>query len=362
MNMPPKRLSSELTAALHDGLAIPAHPLALNKDRRLDETRQRALTRYYIEAGAGGIAVAVHSTQFEIRDKDVGLLEPVLRLAAEEADHANLDRPFMKIAGICGPLEQAMAEAELASRLGYDAGLLSMGGLGDLTEEQLLERTRCVAEVLPVFGFYLQPSVGGRTLSFDFWRAFAEIDGVVAIKMAPFNRYQSLDVVRAVMESKRRDEIALYTGNDDNIVIDLLTKFRFQVGGQTVEKRIVGGLLGHWALWTRQAVQLLADIKKVRDSESIPAEWLTRAAEVTDSNAAFFDPAHQFRGCIPGIHEVLRRQGLLEGRWCLNPQEELSPGQMEEIDRVYRQYPHLNDDEFVKVHVDGWLGSANIEP
>ncbi|HWO55091.1 MAG TPA: dihydrodipicolinate synthase family protein [Paenibacillus cookii] len=360
MNTTPQRLNPELAAALHDGLAIPAHPLALDGRRRLDERRQRALTRYYIAAGAGGIAVAVHSTQFEIRDKDVGLLEPVLRLAAEEAANANLSRPFMKIAGICGPAEQAVAEAELASRLGYDAGLLSMGGLGELTEEQLLDRTRRVADVLPVFGFYLQPSVGGRTLSFDFWRAFAEIDGVIAIKMAPFNRYQSLDVVRAVMESDRRDEIALYTGNDDNIVIDLLTKFRFEVGGRVVEKRIAGGLLGHWAVWTRQAVTMLEEIKKVREAELVPAEWLTRAAEVTDSNAAFFDPAHQFRGCIPGIHEVLRRQGLLKGRWCLNPQEELSPGQMEEIDRVYRQYPHLNDDAFVKARLDGWLGPANI--
>ncbi|GIP29795.1 dihydrodipicolinate synthetase [Paenibacillus sp. J23TS9] len=351
-----KLMTPELQKALHDGLAIPAHPLALNADRQLDERRQRALTRYYIASGAGGIAVAVHSTQFEIRDKGIDLLEPVLRMAAEEVDRADLKHPFMKIAGICGPTEQAVAEAKLAAGLGYDAGLLRMGGLGSWTEDQLLERVRRVAGIIPVFGFYLQPSVGGRTLSFEFWRAFAGIEGVIAIKMAPFNRYQSLDVIRAVMESERRDEIALYTGNDDNIVVDLLTKFRFKVDGQTLEKRIVGGLLGHWAVWTHQAVELLNEIKKVRDEEHIPAEWLTYAAEITDSNAAFFDPAHQFHGCIPGIHEVLRRQGLLEGRWCLNLQEELSPGQMEEIDRVYESYPHLNDDDFVKTNIHHWLG------
>ncbi|MWV46985.1 dihydrodipicolinate synthase family protein [Paenibacillus sp. HJL G12] len=350
-----KPISLELGEALHDGLAIPAHPLALNADRELDERRQRALTRYYMASGAGGIAVAVHSTQFEIRDKGIDLLEPVLRMAAEEVERAGLDRPFMKIAGICGPTEQAVAEAGLAASLGYDAGLLSMGGLSGWTEEQLLKRTRRVAEIIPVFGFYLQPSVGGRTLSFEFWRAFAEIEGVIAIKMAPFNRYQSLDVVRAVMESERRDEIALYTGNDDNIVVDLLTKYRFKVNGQTVEKRIVGGLLGHWAVWTHQAVELLHEIKRVREEEQIPAEWLTRAVEVTDSNAAFFDPAHEFHGCIPGIHEVLRRQGLLEGRWCLNPKEELSSGQLEEIERVYDSYPHLNDDDFVKANLQLWL-------
>ncbi len=351
-----KPISPELREALQDGLAIPAHPLALNADRRLDERRQRALTRYYAASGAGGIAVAVHSTQFEIRDKGIDLLEPVLRMAAEEVDRAALKRPFMKIAGICGPTPQALAEAELAAGLGYDAGLLSMGGLAGWTEEQLLDRTRRVADIMPVFGFYLQPSVGGRTLSYEFWRAFAEIEGVVAIKMAPFNRYQTLDVVRAVMESGRCDEIALYTGNDDNIVVDLLTTFRIRIGGQIVEKRIVGGLLGHWAVWTHQAVNLLNEIKEVRNNGLISAEWLTRAAEVTDSNAAFFDPAHQFHGCIPGIHEVLRRQGLLEGRWCLNPQEELSPGQLEEIDRVYNSYPHLNDDAFVKDHLPQWLG------
>ncbi|SHE14008.1 Uncharacterised protein [Chlamydia abortus] len=350
-----KELTPEQLRALHDGLAIPAHPLALDENRKLDERRQRALTRYYMAAGAGGVAVGVHSTQFEIRDKDVNLLEPVLRLAAEEVDRANLDRPFLKIAGICGPTEQAIAEAELAVRLGYDMGLLSMGGLQNWTEEQILDRTRAVAEIIPVFGFYLQPSVGGRIFSFRFWEQFANIPGVMAIKMAPFNRYQTIDVARAVCYSERRDEIALYTGNDDNIVNDLLTVYRFQVNGQPVEKRIVGGLLGHWAVWTRKAVELLEEIKQVRNNEQLSAEWLTRNIEVTETNAAFFDPANHFAGCIPGIHEVLRRQGLLAGRWCLNPKEELSPGQMEEIDRMYRDYPHLNDDEFVKQHLNEWL-------
>lgn len=350
-----KELTPEQLRALHDGLAIPAHPLALDENRKLDERRQRALTRYYMAAGAGGVAVGVHSTQFEIRDKDVNLLEPVLRLAAEEVDRANLDRPFLKIAGICGPTEQAIAEAELAVRLGYDMGLLSMGGLQNWTEEQILDRTRAVAEIIPVFGFYLQPSVGGRIFSFRFWEQFANIPGVMAIKMAPFNRYQTIDVARAVCYSERRDEIALYTGNDDNIVNDLLSVYRFQVNGQPVEKRIVGGLLGHWAVWTRKAVELLEEIKQVRNNEQLSAEWLTRNIEVTETNAAFFDPANHFAGCIPGIHEVLRRQGLLAGRWCLNPKEELSPGQMEEIDRMYRDYPHLNDDEFVKQHLNEWL-------
>lgn len=350
------RLSDEKKRALHEGLVIPAHPLALTQERKLDERRQRALTRYYADSGAGGIAVAVHSTQFEIRDPSVALFETVLRLAVEESAVVREQRPFFLIAGICGPLEQALQEAKTAAALGYDVGLVSMGGLSELTEEEHLERVRAISEVIPVFGFYLQPSVGGRTFSYSFWRAFAEIPGVVAIKMAPFNRYQTLDVVRAVMESERRDDIALYTGNDDNIVNDLLTVFRFPVNGKTVEKRIVGGLLGHWAVWTRKAVELLEKIKAARTLPEISTDWLTRNMEITDCNAAFFDPAHHFQGCIPGIHEVLRRQGLLEGRWCLNPEEELSPGQMEEIDRVYRMYSHLHDDVFVAENLSRWLG------
>ncbi|MBU7316496.1 dihydrodipicolinate synthase family protein [Paenibacillus oleatilyticus] len=350
-----KPLSPEQSRALHEGLVIPAHPLALDEQRRLDERSQRALTRYYIASGAGGVAVGVHSTQFEIREPQFNLLEKVLRMASEEVDRANIKRPFLKIAGLCGPTEQALSEADTAVGLGYDAGLLSMGGLQSLSEAQILERTARVAEKLPVVGFYLQPSVGGKVFSFDFWKEFATIPGIVAIKMAPFNRYQTIDVVRAVCYSPRRDEIALYTGNDDNIVNDLLTTYRFMVDGKPVEKRIVGGLLGHWAVWTRKAVELLEEIKQVRESGTIGSEWLTRNVAVTDANAAFFDPAHGFAGCIPGIHEVLRRQGLMKGIWCLNPHETLSPGQAEEIDRVYRDYPEWNDDAFVREHLASWM-------
>ncbi|MFU1793753.1 dihydrodipicolinate synthase family protein [Paenibacillus azoreducens] len=349
-------LSPELFQALHEGLVIPAHPLALDGNRQLDERHQRALTRYYAASGAGGIAIGVHSTQFEIRDEPYNLYEPVLRMAAEEIANANINRPFIKVAGICGPTDQAIRETEFAQSLGYDAALLSMGGLADWSEYDILERTKQVAAIMPVIGFYLQPSVGGRIFSVDFWLKFAEIPNVVAIKMAPFNRYQTIDVARAVCYSSRRDEIALYTGNDDNIINDLLTTYRFEVGGETVEKQIVGGLLGHWAVWTQKAVKLLEEIKRVRTNGEISTEWLTKNVQVTDSNAAFFDPAHHFAGCIPGIHEVLRRQGLLQGIWCLNPNETLSPGQMEEIDRVYREYPHLNDDAFVSAHLAEWLG------
>ncbi|GAV15095.1 dihydrodipicolinate synthase family protein [Paenibacillus sp. chi10] len=349
------KLSNTLHEALHQGLVIPAHPLALNEEHQLDERHQRALTRYYIASGAGGIAVGVHSTQFEIRDPKHDLFETVLRMAVEEVERANIERPFMKIAGVCGSTEQTMREAELAQQVGYDAALLSMGGLSSMSEEELLERTERVSAIMPIIGFYLQPSVGGRVLSFDFWRKFADIPNVVAIKMAPFNRYQTIDVVRAVCYSDRRDEIALYTGNDDNIVNDLLTTYRFDVRGQSIEKRIVGGLLGHWAVWTKKAVELLEEIKKERERGEISGEWLTRNIQITDCNAAFFDTAHQFHGCIPGIHEVLRRQGLLKGIWCLNPNETLSAGQADEIDRVYRQYSHLHDDEFVAAHLQEWL-------
>ncbi|MFC5651163.1 dihydrodipicolinate synthase family protein [Paenibacillus solisilvae] len=348
-------MSQEQTRALHDGLVIPAHPLALDKDRRLDEAHQRALTRYYMAAGAGGVAVGVHSTQFEIRDPKFGLYEKVLSLAAEEVKRAQLQRPFIQVAGICGPIEQALHEAEISAGLGFDAGLLSMGGLQGSSESDILKRTEKVAEIIPVIGFYLQPSVGGKAFSFDFWRAFADIQGVIAIKMAPFNRYQTIDVVRAVCYSERRDEIALYTGNDDNIVADLLTAYRFRIEDRIVEKRIVGGLLGHWAVWTKKAVELLEEIKRIRTQQNISPEWLTRNIEITDANAAFFDPAHGFAGCIPGIHEVLRRQGLMQGTWCLNPHEQLSEGQQEEIDRVYREYPYLNDDDFVQKQLADWL-------
>lgn len=352
------QLKPELHQLLHRGTVIPAHPLALDAKRCLDERRQRALTRYYIAAGSGGIAVGVHSTQFEIRYPKIGLFEPVLRLAAEEVEAAGLQRPFLKVAGICGPTEQAVREAELAAGLGYDLGLVSNGGLTDCGEAELIRRTEAISAVLPVCGFYLQPSVGGRRLSFAFWRELAELPGVKAIKIAPFNRYQTLDVVRAVCESSRRDDIALYTGNDDNIVADLLTVYQCRTAaGEMVEKRIVGGLLGHWAVWTSKAVELLEEIIALRESGApIPSELLTRGIRITDANAAFFDAANGFKGCLPGIHEVLRRQGLLAGRWCLDPEEELSPGQIEEIDRVYRAYPDLNDDPFVQARLQQWLG------
>jgi dihydrodipicolinate synthase/N-acetylneuraminate lyase len=332
---------------LKQGLVIPAHPLALNASRKLDERRQRALTRYYLAAGARGIAVAVHTTQFAIRNPTIALLKPVLELAAEETR----GKDVVKIAGICGERQQAVTEAELAKSLDYGAGLLSLAALRKASVPELLEHARACAEVLPVVGFYLQPAVGGRLLSYEFWRQFAEIPNVVAIKIAPFNRYQTLDVVRAVVESGRANEISLYTGNDDNIVSDLLTEFNF--GGRYA--RIVGGLLGHWAVWTKGAVSLLACIKQNLASAS--DRLLTTAQQVTDMNAAIFDARHQFHGCIAGIHEVLRRQGLLEGRWCLDTAEDLSPGQSEEIDRICQFYPHLReaDDLLIQENLDAWL-------
>jgi hypothetical protein len=335
----------QLREKLLSGLVIPAHPLALNSQRQLDERRQRALTRYYLAAGAGGIAVGVHTTQFAIRDPKFGLLESVLALAAEESRGNGI----VKIAGVCGQNKQALAEAELAARFGYDAALLSLADLKHDTIPQLLEHARAVATVLPIIGFYLQPAVGGRLLTYEFWRQFVEIENAVAIKIAPFNRYQTLDVVRALAQSGRAQEVALYTGNDDNILNDLLTKFDF--GTQPI--RIAGGLLGHWAVWTKTAVSHLALAKQ--HSDPVPGELLTLAQQITDANSAIFDSAHNFRGCIPGIHEILRRQGLLEGRWCLDPEEELSPGHSAELDRVCGSYPHLQDDAFVKEHLDEWL-------
>jgi dihydrodipicolinate synthase/N-acetylneuraminate lyase len=339
--------------ALRNGIVIPAHPLALTGSRKLDERRQRTLTRYYHAAGVGGIAVGVHTTQFAIRDPKHALLRPVLELAAEtlrKCDGA-AGRQTVRIAGICGHTEQAVAEARLAREIGYHAGLLSLAALQKASDGELINHCRCVAQEIPLFGFYLQPAAGGRLLSREFWRRFVEIPNVLAIKIAPFNRYQTLDVVRAVVESGRASDIALYTGNDDSIVIDLLTEYT--IGDTRV--RIVGGLLGHWACWTKKAVELLDECKRVRTGKSVPASLLALAAQVTDCNAAFFDAANNFSGCIPGIHEVLHRQGLLEGIWCLDPAETLSPGQADEITRVYRLYPHLNDDAFVAKHLDEWL-------
>jgi len=328
---------------LREGQVIPAHPLALNAARKLDERRQRGLTRYYIDAGAGGVAVGVHTTQFAIRDPAIGLYRTVLELAVDEANTARkTSRPFAMIAGVCGHPPQALAEAELAASLGYHAGLLSLGGWREETEAAMIEHCRAVAEVIPLFGFYLQPAVGGRVLSYDFWRRFSEIPNVWAIKIAPFNRYQTFDVVRAVVEAGR-DDIALYTGNDDNIVADLLTPYPIDVGGTPVQRWIDGGLLGQWAVWTRGAVKLLERIKRVRECGSIDSSLLSLGAALTDANAAVFDAANAFRGCIPGIHEVLRRDRLLDGIWCLDPHETLSPGQGENITRVTRSYPELTD-------------------
>lgn len=349
--------NTSLRHLLQRGLVIPACPLALNAHRALDERRQRALVRYYAAAGAGGLAVGVHTTQFCIREPHVGLFEPVLSLVAEELSRADQRRsePLVRVAGVCGATKQAVAEAGLVRGLGYHAALLSLGALRDSSEDELIAHCRTVAEVMPLIGFYLQPSVGGRALPYSFWRRFAEIENVVAIKVAPFNRYQTLDVVRAVAEADR-DDLALYTGNDDNIVMDLLTPFRFEGRAGTIERRFAGGLLGHWAVWTRKAVELHAECQRLVESAApIPAEMLRRNVQVTDANAAFFDAANGFGGCIPGLHEILRRQGLLEGTWCIDPHETLGPGQREELDRVCRAYPHLADDEFVEQHRDEWL-------
>jgi len=343
---------------LRPGLVIPAMPLALTSDRKFDERRQRALVRYYIDAGAGGIAVAVHSTQFQIRDPAVGLFEPVVEAVSLAADQhcERRNRPLVKIAGVCGDEHQALREAQTVREHGYHACLLNLGSLADADIPRLIRHCRAVADVLPLVGFYLQAAAGGRLLPYRFWREFAEIENVIAIKLAPFNRYHTLDVVRAVAEAGRENDIALYTGNDDNIVADLVTPYRIHTARGEVTMRLVGGLLGQWAVWTRKAVELLDEIHTITAKDApIPPALLARGIEVTDCNAAIFDAANGFAGCIPGIHEVLRRQGLLAGTWCLDPALGLSPGQAEEIDRVYRQYPHLNDDAFVREHLDEWL-------
>ncbi|WP_417395649.1 dihydrodipicolinate synthase family protein [Gimesia chilikensis] len=348
---------SIITKTLQQGTAIPAHPLALNASRQLDERRQRALSRYYIASDVGGLAVGVHTTQFEIREPGIDLFQPVLELASEEMDRADATRrvPLIRVAGICGPTDQATREASIAREAGYHYGLLSLSALKEADEDTLIQHCRAVAEIIPVFGFYLQPDVGGRLLPYSFWRRFCEIENVAAIKMAPFNRYHTLDVIRAVAESGRED-IALYTGNDDNIVLDLVTPFRFRSGENVLERRIRGGLLGHWAVWTSRAVEILDECQQIASrGEAISLSILQLNTEVTDCNAVFFDVANRFQGCIPGIHEVLRRQGLLEGTWCLNPQETLGSGQLAEIDRIYEAYPHLNDDAFVAEHLDNWL-------
>ena len=349
-------LSDAVLAPLRRGSVIPAHPLALDETRQLDVSRQRALTRYYLDAGAEGLAVGVHTTQFEIRLPEINLYEPVLRIAREEFDDfaANTQKPVIRIAGIIGQTQQATREASLALSQGYHAGLLSLAAFPEASNQTILEHCRRIADIIPIVGFYLQPAVGGRILDVDFWREFAQIENVIAIKIAPFNRYQTLDVVRGVIESGRVDEIALYTGNDDNILVDLLSEYRLPAGSKIIKKRIVGGLLGHWAVWTRSAVTLLEDIQKGNLSGDIQQQ-LDLGIQITDSNAAFFDAANNFKGCIVGLHEVLRRQGLMVGLWTLNPDEVLSLGQKKEIDRVYEAYPDLNDDDFVTENLQKWL-------
>ena len=334
------------------GTVIPAQPLALTADLELDERRQRALSRYYLAAGAGGIAVGVHSTQFAIHDTHAHLLPRVLRLAAEEVAAYGTDETIL-IAGVVGPTQQAVAEAELASDLGYSAALVASYGAGDTTEEELIERSRAIGQILPVIGFYLQPSVGGRVLSREFWRDLAGLDSVIGIKVAPFDRYQTADVLWAVARSPRRNQIALYTGNDDHIVGDLLTSYPTPDGDTLT---FVGGLLGQWSLWTAEAVRMLELSRRALAGDV--ASWAQLQAldvALTDANGALFDVRNNFRGCLPGIHEALRRQGLMEGLWCLDPHEQLSPGQIAEIDRVWGAYPHLRDDTFVQQHLADWL-------
>ena len=341
---------------LKSGTVIPATPLALDENRNFDEYSQRLLMKYYLNCGVGGIATAVHSTQFEIRDPEVQLFEPILKLVSDEI--ANFEnktgKVIVKVAGVCGKTEQAVKEAELAKKYGYDAVLLSPGGLNDLPENELIERTKAVAAVMPVIGFYLQTAVGGRRFSYNYWQQICEIPNVVAIKAAPFNRYMSLDVARAAALSSRSDEITLYTGNDDNIVIDLLTTYKFDVDGKHYEKGFEGGLLGHWSVWTKRAVELFEKCKQEKGKDSISAEMLSLANAVTDSNAVLFDGANGFAGCIPGLHYVLKKQGLMKTLNCINPNEVLSCGQAEEIERIYDMYPSLVDDDFVKENIENW--------
>jgi dihydrodipicolinate synthase/N-acetylneuraminate lyase len=343
---------TQVLQALRRGTVIPAHPLALDADRKFDLRRQRALTRYYLDAGAGGLAIGVHTTQFAIRD--VGLYRPVLELAMAAASDWAQTPPIM-IAGLAGPTDQAVREAETARGIGYHAGLLSLAAMKGASEDELIAHAQAIAREIPLIGFYLQPAVGGIVLPVSFWRRFAAIENVVAVKIAPFNRYRTLDVVRGVVEAGTADTVTLYTGNDDHIVLDLLTPFIVMVGGEPKSVRIRGGLLGHWSVWTKRAVDLLERIHATVDAGVVPAEFLALDSQITDCNAAIFDVANNFHGVIAGCHEILRRQGLLDGIWCLDPAESLGPGQSAEIDRVYAAYPHLNDDDFVRASLHRWL-------
>lgn len=342
----------QVLTALRQGVVIPAHPLALDRDRKLDARRQRALTRYYLDAGARGLAVGVHTTQFAIRE--AGLFEPVLELAMRTAAEWAREPPIM-IAGLTGRTAQAVKEAQVARTLGYHAGLLSLAALKGASEDELIAHAQTVAQELALVGFYLQPAVGGRVLPVSFWRRFAAIENIVAVKIAPFNRYRTLDVVRGVVEANAAERITLYTGNDDHIILDLISPFTVVANGREHTVRIKGGLLGHWSVWVKRAVELLERIHAVVATNEIPAELLALDAQVTDSNAAIFDAANDFHGVIAGCHEILRRQGLLEGIWCLDPNETLGPGQKQEIDRVCAAYPHLNDDAFVRANLERWL-------
>lgn len=348
-------MTSEALRRFRSGGVVPAHPLALDQDRKLDERRQRALTRYYVEAGATGLAVAVHTTQFAVHEPGRGLLAPVLELAATTADEYPSPRPVM-VAGVIGPTEQAVAEAELAASLGYDMVLLTPYGAGDVDEDGLISRARAVGEVLPVIGFYLQPAVGGRRLSRQFWRRLAGLSCVIGIKIAPFDRYATLDVVHGVAESGRAGDVALYTGNDDHIAMDLVAAYPAAAGSDAAPVRMVGGLLGQWAVWVREAVEIMRLAVGARNGDDDALRHLVELdPALTDANAALFDAANGFHGCVPGVHEVLRRQGLLEGLWCLDEDETLSPGQLEEIDRIWAAYPYLRDDAFVAENLDRWL-------
>jgi hypothetical protein len=346
------KIQFEVRRLIAEGTVLPAHPLALDANRKLDAAHQRALTRYYIDAGAGGLAVGVHTTQFAIRD--VGLYRPVLELAAETAANWT-KRPLALVAGLSGPTRQALAEADIARGIGYHAGLLSLAAMKSASEDEIVAHCEAIAREIPLVGFYLQPAVGGVILSANFWRRFAAIDNVVAIKIAPFNRYRTLDVLRGVNAAGALDRVALYTGNDDHILLDLTLPFDLRDNGITVRTHIRGGLLGHWSVWTQSAIKQFERCKAARNQPSVPADLLALDARVTDCNSAFFDVANNFHGCIAGCHEVLRRQGLMEGIWCLDPNEGLSPGQMKEIDRVYNEHADLSDDDFVTANLSKWL-------
>jgi len=354
MSLQRSDLSQDVLAQFAQGTVIPAHPLALDAQRRFDRQRQRALTRYYVDAGAGGLAVGVHTTQFNIREH--GLYETVLRAAIED-QQAWTSRPMIMIAGLCGNTAQACSEAGTAVGLGYHAGLLSLAALASASEDELIAHCEAVSREIPIIGFYLQTAIGGPVLSSGFWRRFASIPNALAIKVAPFNRYRTIDVVRGVVDARAEERVFLYTGNDDHIVLDLALPFTAMRDGRPVTVRFRGGLLGHWSVWTASAVKQLAQIKSALAAHGgrLDPELLALDSRITDCNSAFFDVANNFQGCIAGCHEVLRRQGLLQGTWCLDPGETLGPGQSEQIDRVYALHGDLSDDAFVRDNLARWL-------